>query len=212
MTKEELVERYKIIDIEKQGNILVVRLYINENRDDKTYFVRLIFADNKLFYSGDMGTYVFGRNICHIFTFFKGDHINEGYWSEKCEASSYPIYPSEVDEEKVEELVKEYVCERYRVESYDELDEEIKNVIADEFILGIETNEYYAFEEIYKFLRKEFDNSNLHEIVADIIDSAKSISPNYVYACELIQWVENNLEDWCKERNINYEELLRGNL
>lgn len=41
----------------------------------------------------------------------------------------------------------------------------------------------------------------------DIIEGAKSISPNYVYACELIQWVENNLEDWCKERNINYEEL-----
>ena len=36
MTKEEFTERYKVIDIEKQGNILVVRLYINENRDDKT--------------------------------------------------------------------------------------------------------------------------------------------------------------------------------
>lgn len=59
MTKEEFTERYKIIDIEKQGNILVVRLYRSENRDDKIYFVRLIFADNKLFYSGDMGTYVF---------------------------------------------------------------------------------------------------------------------------------------------------------
>lgn len=61
MTKEEFVERYKIIDIEKQGNIFTVKLYRNENRDDKTYFVRLIFVDNKLFYSGDMGTYVFGR-------------------------------------------------------------------------------------------------------------------------------------------------------
>ena len=40
------------------------------------------------------------------------------------------------------------------------------------------------------------------------VEGAKSISPNYVYACELIQWVENNLEDWCKERNINYEECL----
>ena len=113
MTKEEFDERYKVIDIEKQGNILTVKLYRNENRDDKTYFVRLVFVDNKLFYSGDMGTYVFGRNICHIFTFFKGDYINTDYWSEKCEASSYPIYSSEVDEEKVEELVKEYVCDLY---------------------------------------------------------------------------------------------------
>ena len=32
-----------------------------------------------------------------------------------------------------------------------------------------------------------------------------TVPPNYVYACELIQWVENNLEDWCKERGIIYE-------
>ena len=207
MTKEELAERYKVIDIEKQGNILVVKLYINENRDDKTYFVRLVFVDNKLFYSGDMGTYVFGRDICHIFTFFKGDHINEDYWSGKCEASSYSIYPSEVNEEKVEELVKEYVCERYGVESYDELDEEIKDIIDDKFQFGIEPNEIRAFDEIYEFLKEEFDSSDLHSVVYYIIEGAKSISPNYVYACELIQWVENNLEDWCKERNINYNEF-----
>lgn len=205
MTKEDFTERYKTIDIEKQGNVLIIKLYCSEDRNDKTYFVRLIFADNKLFYSGDMGTYVFGRNICHIFTFFKGDHINEGYWSEKCEASSYPIYPNEVDEEKVEELVKEYVCDLYRVENYEELDYEIKDVIDDEFRFGIETNEYRAFDEIYKFLKEEFDSSNLHETVANIIDSAKTISPNYVYACELIQWVENNLEDWCRDRGVIYD-------
>ena len=34
MTKEELAKRYKVIDVEKQGNILVARLYINENRDE----------------------------------------------------------------------------------------------------------------------------------------------------------------------------------
>lgn len=208
MTEGEFIERYKIIDVEKQGNILVVRLYVNENRNDKTYFVRLIFADNKLFYSGDMGTYVFGRDICHIFTFFKGDNINEDYWSGKCEASSYPIYPSDVDEEKVEELVKEYVCDLYRVKNYDELDEEIKDVIEDKFRFGIESNEYRAYDEIYEFLEEEFNCSDLCETVNNIIEGAKSISPNYVYACELIQWVENNLEDWCKERNIDYEELL----
>lgn len=207
MTKEEFAERYKIIDVEKQGNILVVRLYRSENRDDKIYFVRLVFVDNKLFYSGDMGTYVFGRDICHIFTFFKGDHIYEDYWSGKCEASSYSIYPSEVNEEKVEELVKEYVCERYGVESYDELDEEIKDIIDDKFQFGIEPNEIRAFDEIYEFLKEEFDSSDLHSVVYYIIEGAKSISPNYVYACELIQWVENNLEDWCKERNINYNEF-----
>ena len=30
MTREEFAERYKVIDIEKQGNILTVKLYISE--------------------------------------------------------------------------------------------------------------------------------------------------------------------------------------
>ena len=30
MTKEEIAERYKVIDIEKQGNVLIVRLYRSE--------------------------------------------------------------------------------------------------------------------------------------------------------------------------------------
>lgn len=202
MTKEEIAERYKTIDIEKQGDVLIVRLYRSEDRDDKTYFVRLVFVDNKLFYSGDMGTYVFGRNIVNIFKFFKGDYINDGYWMEKCEASSYPIYPNEVNEEKVKELVKGYVCDLYRVENYEELDDEIKDVIDDKFQFGMELNEIRAYDEIHDFLKEEFDGSNLDEAVYDIIEGAKSISPNYVYACELIQWVENNLEDWCKERRI----------
>ena len=91
--------------------------------------------------------------------------------------------------------------------NYEELDEETKDVIDDKFQFGIEPNEFRAYDEIYEFLKEEFDSSNLNEVVNDIIEGAKSISPNYVYACELIQWVENNLEDWCKERNINYEEL-----
>ena len=114
----------------------------------------------------------------------------------------------QTNEEKVEELVKEYVCDLYRVENYEELDDEIKEVIDDKFQFGIETNEIRAYDEIYEFLKEEFGSSDLNSVANDIIEGAKSISPNYVYACELIQWVENNLEDWCKERNINYEELL----
>lgn len=136
---------------------------------------------------------------------FKGDYINEGYWSHKCEASSYPIYPNEVNEDKVIELVKEYVCEHEGVEKYEDLDEETRELIDDKFMFGIEPNDYRAYDEIYEFLDDNFDVSNLSETVADIIDSAKEISGNYVYACELIQWVENNLEDWCKERGLNYE-------
>ena len=70
MTEEQLQKKYKHIEVEKQGDIIIVKLYRSENIKDKTYFVRIVFVDNKLFYSGDMGTYVFGKTIVNIFTFF----------------------------------------------------------------------------------------------------------------------------------------------
>ena len=66
-----------------------------------------------------MGTYVFGKDIVNIFNFFKGTRINEGYWAGKCEASSYPIFPNEVDEDIVEEKVKELDATYFVVASVD---------------------------------------------------------------------------------------------
>lgn len=42
MTKEEFVKRYKVINIEKQENILIVGLYINENRDEIQQLYKII--------------------------------------------------------------------------------------------------------------------------------------------------------------------------
>ena len=205
ITKEQLAERYKNIVIERQGDILVVRLYQNENTDDKIYFVRLIFADNKLFYSGDMGAYTFGQNIVHIFRFFKGDGINTGYWMEKLEAKCMPVYPHEVDLDKLVENVKNNVMEYYNVDCYDDLDDEVKEQIEDA-LDWMDSNDIRAFDRINE-LYENLDFSDPWYYASDTIESSKTISPNYVYACEVIQWVENNLYDWCKERNINLEEL-----
>lgn len=200
MTKEQLQERYKHIKVEKQGDIIIVKLYRSENIKDKTYFVRIVFVDNKLFYSGDMGTYVFGKNIVNIFNFFKGNEINVGYWTGKCEACSYPIFPNEVDEDLIEENVKDYLCEFFGVEKFDELADETKDIFSDMFRFGIETNDIRAYDKVYEFLEEHFNQPNLWEYVSHIIDGAKEISGNFVYACEVIQWVENNLEEWLGEK------------
>ena len=192
MTREEFVERYKVIDIEKQGNILTVKLYISENRDDKTYFVRLIFADNKLFYSGDMGTYVFGENICNIFNFFKGERFNEGYWQEKCEAASEPIIPNEVDLEKVEEAVRDYL-EENEIEITDDIEEEISDCF-----YCMDSNAYRAYdkvEELFRSLDFFYDS----EMVGGIIRAGQGYHGRFIYACEVIQWVSNNLDEWLGE-------------
>lgn len=200
MTEEQLQERYKHIEVEKQGDIIIVKLYRSENIDDKIYFVRIIFVDNKLFYSGDMGTYVFGKDIVNIFSFFKGNKTNVGYWAGKCETSSYPIFPNEVDEDIVEEKVKEYLCDFFGVENFDELDDETKDIFSDMFRFGIETNDIRAYDKVYEFLEEHFNQPNLGEYVYHIIEGAKETSGNFVYACEVIQWVENNLEKWLGEK------------
>ena len=200
MTQEELKERYKHIEVEKQGDIIIVKLYRSENIKDKTYFVRIVFVDNKLFYSGDMGTYVFGKDIVNIFNFFKGNKINVDYWTGKCEACSYPIFPNEVDEDLVEENVKNYLCEFFGVEKFEELDDEIKEKFLDQFQFGIETNDIRAYDKVYEFLEEHFNQPDLWEYVSHIIDGAKEISGNFVYACKVIQFVANNLEKWLEEK------------
>lgn len=147
-----------------------------------------------------MGTYVFGKDIVNIFNFFKGNKINVDYWAGKCEACSYPIFPNEVDEDLVEENVKDYFCEFFGVEKFEELDDEIKEKFLDQFRFGIETNDIRAYDKVYDFLEEHFNQPNLGEYVYHIIDGAKETSGNFVYACEVIQWVENNLEEWLGEK------------
>lgn len=47
------------------------------------YRFELITWPGHLCVTGDCGTYVFSR-VKDMFTFFRGDHINPGYWEEKC--------------------------------------------------------------------------------------------------------------------------------
>ena len=105
MTVEELKNRYKVIEAKRiNDDIVSVDLYHDEEKSNYLH-IKLLFAYGKLYYTGDFGTYVFGKNICNIFRFFKGERINKSYWQEKCEAASDPIIPDEVDLEKVEEAI-----------------------------------------------------------------------------------------------------------
>ena len=133
MTVEKLKQRYKVIEAKRiNDDIVSIDLYHDEEKSNYLH-IKLLFAYNKLYYTGDFGTYVFGKDIQNIFNFFKGVRFDERYWQEKCEAASDPIIPDEVDLEKVEEAVRDYLEARF------------------------------------------------------------------IYACEVIQWVSNNLEEWLGE-------------
>lgn len=182
ITAKELEERYKIIKINKiSDDVEVVDLWQEEN--NPTYHIRLMFAFNKLFTSGDCGSFTFGETICHIYTFFKGDNINLGYWQEKVEASPRPLKDMEVDTDKVLKLLKEYF-EENEIE-YDE----------DDFYKIGESNMYRAYDSLQEIL-EDYTISDYWQVTNDIIEECRDWDSQFEYTCNVIQWVENNLDEW----------------
>ena len=192
MTVEELKNRYKVIEAKRiNDDIVSVDLYHDEEKS-KYLHIKLLFAYGKLYYTGDFGTYVFGKTICNIFNFFKGERINEGYWQEKCEAAGDPIIPNEVDLKKVEEAVRDYL-EENEIEITDDIEEEISDCF-----YYMDSNAYRAYdkvEELFGSLGLFYDS----EMVGGIIRAGQGYHGRFIYACEVIQWVSNNLDEWLGE-------------
>ena len=154
ITTKELEERYKVIKINKiSDDVEVVDLYRAEN--DSTYHIKLMFAFNKLFTSGDCGSFTFGETICHIYSFFKGNNVNLGYWQEKVEASPRPLLCEDIDTDKAFDLVKKYF-EENEIE-YDE---------DDLYYIG-ESNMYRAYDELTELFEK-YDDSDPYEEASNI--------------------------------------------
>lgn len=182
MNKEELRNYYKIIERNKvNDDIEVIDLY-NAERETNRH-VRLLFAYNKLYYTGDMGSYTFGKSICNVRTFFKGSYINPGYWQEKVEAYSEPLLCPNIDVDKAREAIIE------EIKDYgDEVDEEK----IDEGLWSWDSNEYRAFDTIQE-LFEDLGYMDTCEMATSVFRSCQEWSSRFLYACELIQWVENEI-------------------
>lgn len=182
ITVKELEKRYKVIKINKiSDDVEVVDLYRAEN--DSTYHIRLMFAFNKLFTSGDCGSFTFGECICHIYSFFKGDNVNLRYWQEKVEASPRPLRYEDIDVDKELDLIKKYF-EENEIE-YDEYDLDC---------IG-ESNMYRAYNELTELFKK-YDDSDPYQEANNIVDECRDWDCQFEYTCNVIQWVENNLDEW----------------
>lgn len=193
MTVESLKKRYKVIEAKRiNDDIVSVDLYHDETKSC-FYHIKLLFAYNKLYYTGDFGTYVFGETICNIFNFFKGERINEGYWQEKCEAASEPIIPDEVNLEELEKAVREEL-----EESEIEITNDIEGEISDCFYC-MDLNAVRVYDKI-KELFNDLGISNPGEKAYYAVRAAQDYSGRFIYACEVIQWVSNNLDEWLGEK------------
>lgn len=192
MTVEELKQRYKVIEAKRiNDDIVSVDLYHDEEKSIYLH-IKLLFAYNKLYYTGDFGTYVFGKDIQNIFNFFKGERINASYWQEKCEAASDPIIPDEVDLEKVEKEVRDYL-EENEIEITDDIEKEISD-----YFYYMDSNAYRAYDKVEELL-SSLDLSYDSERVGYIIRAGQGYHGRFIYACEVIQWVSNNLDEWLGE-------------
>lgn len=185
MTKEELRNYYKIIERNKvNDDIEVIDLY-NEERSNNRH-IRLLFAYNKLYYTGDMGSYTFGGSICNVRAFFKGNYINPGYWQEKVEAYSEPLLCPEIDVDKAREAI---------IKEIEDCGDEVDEEEIDNGLYLWESNEYRAFDIMHDLFEK-LGYEDLYEMTISAFRSCQEWSSRFLYACEVIQWVENKiLED-----------------
>lgn len=199
ITTKQLEERYKVIEINKvSDDIEVVDLWKEKGNVD--YHVRLMFAFNKLFTSGDCGSFTFGGTICHIYSFFKGDNVNLGYWQEKVEASPRPLLCEDIDIEKANAEIRKFYEEYVDLS---ELSEEEKEEFEDDlfFLTGgpfpqLDTNMYRAWDAIKTFLKEHYADGYDYSYISDIIDECRDWDGQFEYTCNVIQWVENNLDEW----------------
>jgi hypothetical protein len=129
LTKEEFLEcvkDHKIKIIRDDGLYRHIELR-NKNGSFNQYF-HLITWPGYLAYTGDMGCFVFSR-IDDMFSFFRGNDINPGYWAEKVEAENIHGGIREFSVEEFRNAVLAETRSYLEIEEVDEIPEDIMDEI-----------------------------------------------------------------------------------
>lgn len=185
----ELIE-YKHIEAEQVApDIIRVDLFRNEDTRDRTYHVQVLFAYNKVFYTGDVGSYIFGKDICHNTTFFCGSDINPGYWQGKCEAYSEPLEEEEVNVDDLIDAVEKYLKD-HKIEDYEDN--------FDTFKMSFSRYDVGSVTDHVEELFADFDIDDTYLEASDLVSSLVEYNIRYLYACTVLQYVSNHLEEWLK--------------
>lgn len=194
MNKKQLAEFYKEIEVKRlDGGIIVVNLWKDSEREPYNA-IRLMFAYGKIIYTGDMGHYIFGRNVNNIFTFYKGDEINPEYWREKVFCADRPVRNEECDLSKVVELAKRDIEEYFG----GELTEEQEQIWEDFCDFSVSDSNPVR---VYDDLERLYEELGVDpcERAASIVEQSRGYDRRYIYACEVLQWVSNNLDEWLEK-------------
>lgn len=182
---------YQLIEAEQVSpDIIRVDLFRYKDKSDRSWHVQVLFAYNKVIYMGDLGSYIFGKDICYCKKFFQGTDINPGYWSGKCEA-----YPSPLEEETVEYNDVVSAVEKY-LKSKDIDIEDYYNSEFEDFKMELDSSyQSAAIDEVHKLFTVVGIEEPYYEAY-ELVTAQTTYSNQYLYACVLLQFVSNNLEKW----------------
>lgn len=213
MTKQQLAERYKEIEIKQITDILEVNLW-----KDKTHpfeqRVKILFAYDKLYFIGNFEFFVFGEYVSDIKTVFQGNEINPYDWIKKCEISNEVLLSEQTDLKKCKSKVVDYIWEHLETERKElsdlelqDYDENVHREIDNTFY-HIENYNYcshaiYQIADLLKTLK--IDDYEAEHEAWSIVNEYRFFSEYYLYACETIQWVENNLDKWKEQQSVALE-------
>lgn len=188
---EFLKERYKYIrvqrvkindpwEVNEEREAVVVDL--KQKPDLNDYRVRIIYAD-KVYYTGDFGAFIFGRNIRDPRAFFRGKNINPDYWAEKLEAAPSGYYEAEVNTNKLNDIYINFVLD---LENEEKEKDEINEPV---YCSSTIESAWCAIEEANEANGVYIDSEKIN----DLIEQAKETDVKFIYACHVLQWVANKL-------------------
>lgn len=187
--------RYKFFKVQsgKVGDHEIT--IVDIKKDEKTYdcSVRLTFSDSVV-YEGDMGFFIFQGNINKPRTFFCGTLANYDYWHQKLECASGQHYDRTVDQDLALNHIKEFLKHNCAIEEGSDEYNEI-----DDYFYTVDSDSVNDWAERWI----EFNSHN--DISMEPLECYSEINDcchedgRYIYACDLLQWASNKMQEMEKE-------------
>ena len=129
---------------------------------------------------GDYGCWVFKGNIVNCYTFFRGDHINPGYWEEKLGAAPNFHYDRTIDADALRK----------------QLLEEHPDVIKEEDVEDLESDRDSLeswYDTLYEWNSRKGWDLEMEDLYG-IMQSCIVEDQVYLRVCELVQYAANYLK------------------
>lgn len=162
-----------------------------------TYWFDLTTWPGHLCISGDMGTYVFSR-VRDMFTFFRHESINPGYWGEKLQAVATNGGYREFDEKEFRDRVEQYFRDYWEDTDYPDARDECR-VEVKESVLDRADNEWEAYHAVQDF-EFRYGPSERRKFFQfqDFFDGGgtERYSYSFIWVLRAIVWGIHKYDDW----------------